>query len=195
MSVNRKETLHLIKEMLKGGTPDWYRFPHHYKAMVDEWHKQARENLLAECSAYKVDDQDLLAKVAERRVNMMRSAAFMKKLRTAGVRCFSHSSQLNDGTASLFAVIKQGMDAQPICSIQVPMMWEWSTLRIDPATDLPSGFRDIGWRSAVKCLIVQGALTEAHAHEIFGEPRNTRVSRVYRRILFDHRNDRRQNAA
>ena len=46
MAVDKKETLELIKRLLKGGTPDWYRFPQDYKSMVDEWHKEAQQNLL-----------------------------------------------------------------------------------------------------------------------------------------------------
>lgn len=199
MGVDRKETLGIIKQLLKGGTPDWYRFPGDYKAMVDEWHKEAHENLLAECRYYQVDDQETLSDPAGRRVNIMPAAVFMRKLRNEGkLTCFSHDSQLQDGSASLFVLMptKNGGEFQPMCSIQVPLMWEWSLLRIDPKTNLPTGFRDIGWRSAVRCLIMNGALTEQRAHEIFGKPRICRVSRSYRRMLFDyHNNMRRQNAA
>ena len=193
MSVDRKQTLGFIKELLKGGTPDWYRFPHDYKAMVDEWHREAQENLLEECKAYRVDDQQFLA--TPRRTNMLTASAFMRKLRAGGVKCFSHDSQLGDGSASLFAL--KGEEFIPVCSIQVPLMWEWSLLRIDPKTNLPTGFRDIGWRSAVKCLITEGVLTERRAHEIFGKPAEGAVSRIYRSLLWDFRNQRskQKNAA
>jgi hypothetical protein len=199
MGVDKRETLHLIKDLLKGGTPKWYAHPEDYKAMVDEWHKEAHQNLMAECRDYKVDDQDSLANPAGRRVNIMPAAVFMRKLRTeGGLTCFSHDSTLKDGSASLFVLMptKNGGEFKPMCSIQVPLMWEWSLLRLDPRTGLPSGFRDIGWRSAVRCLIFNGALTEKRAHEIFGKPRICAVSRRYRRMLFDFNNNmRRQNAA
>lgn len=198
MGVNKRETLDQIKQLLKSGTPDWYRFPKHYKAMVDEWHKEAHENLLAECRSYQVDDQDDLADRRGRRVNPMAAAFFMAKLRKAGLTCFSHDSPLQDHSASLFVLMpgEHGGEFQPMCSIQVPIMWEWSLLRIDPRTNLPTGFRDIGWRSAVRCLIVNGALTEERAHKIFGKPREAATSRRYRRMLWDHRNERgKANAA
>jgi ribosomal protein S21 len=193
MGVDRKQTLRLIKELLKGGTPDWYRFPQDYKAKVDEWHKEARENLLAECREYRFQDQDFLA--SPRRTNMLTAAAFMRKLRAGGVKCFSHDSTLGDSSASLFAL--KGQEFIPVCSIQVPQMWEWTCIRLDPKTQLPSGFRDIGWRSAVKCLITEGVLTERRAHEIFGKPAEGAVSRIYRRQLWDFRNQRskQKNAA
>jgi hypothetical protein len=198
MPVNKRQTLHVIKNLLKGGTPKWYSHPEDYREMVNEWHKEAKENLLAECRAYKVDDQDMLADPSDRRVQMMTAGNFMGKLRReGGLTCFSHDSQLADGSASLFVLMpgRNGSEFRPICSIQVPLMYEWSLLRIDPRTGLATGFRDIGWRSAVKCLIIQGALKESHAHEIFGRPREARVSRIYRRELWEYRNSRSKNAA
>jgi len=199
MSVDRKHTLHLIKSLLKGGTPDWYSRPQDYRAMVQEWHAEAQENLLAECREYKVEDQDSLADPAGRRVNIMPAAVLMRKLRDAGLTCFSHDSPLQDGSASLFVLMAtpKGGEWEPMCSIQVPLMWEWSLLRIDPSTNLPTGFRDIGWRSAVRCLITKGVLTEERAHEIFGKPRISAVSRRYRRMLWEHHNQRskQRNAA
>jgi hypothetical protein len=193
MSVDRRHTLHLIKELLKGGTPKWYSHPEDYKRLVQEWHKEAQENLLAECRDYKVDDQDSLADPAGRRVNIMPAAVFMRKLRNeGGLTCFSHDSTLKDGTASLFVLMPsaRGGEWEPMCSIQVPLMWEWSLLRLDPATQLPTGFRDVGWRSAVRCLIFKGALSEEQAHEIFGKPRISTVSKRYRRMLWEHHNQR-----
>lgn len=190
MSVDRRQVAEFVKNVLKGGTPRWLSHPEEYKAMVQEWHREAHENLLAECSAYKTQDQEILADPAGRRVNIMAAAEFMQKLRTAGLTCFSHDSTLADGSASLFALhsTPRGGEFEPVCSIQVPLMWEWSTIRLDPRTNLPSGFRDIGWRSAVRCLITQGVWTEAYAHKVFGAPRVCRQSTIYRRMLWEYRN-------
>jgi hypothetical protein len=197
MPIDRRQVEQFVASVLKHGTPDWVRFPRAFKAMVDEWHKQAQEALLEECEAYKVDDQELLADPRGRRVNMMSAASFMAKLRGAGLTCFSHDSPLADHTASLFVLMPsaQGGEFKPMCSIQVPLMWEWSLLRIDPRTNLPTGFRDIGWRSAVLALIRNGALNEWQAHAIFGKPREASVSKIHRRMLFDHRNRRNKNNA
>ena len=195
--IDRRQVEHFVKEQLKGGTPKWYSNPEDYKAMVDEWHREAKENLLAECRAYKFQDQDLLSNPAGRRVNPMSAAEFMRKLRTNGLTCFSHDSPLKDGSASLFVLVpsKDGGFFQPQCSIQVPLMWEWSTIRLDPKMQLPSGFRDIGWRSAVRCLIENGVWTEEKAHQVFGAPREASVSRIYRRMLCEHRNGGKRLAA
>lgn len=197
MSVNKRETLQVIKQLLKNGTPDWVRFPKDYKALADEWQKEAQQNLWDECYEYKTQDQDELADVRGRRVNIMAAAVFMRKLRSAGLTCFSHDSQLMDHSASLFVTPpgKERIGFIPICSIQVPLMWEWSLLRIDPRTNLASGFRDIGWRSAVRCLITNGVWSEEKAHQVFGEPRIAAVSRRYRRMLYEHRNGGKYYAA
>jgi hypothetical protein len=188
MSVDRRQVEQFVKEVLKSGTPKWVSHPEDYRQMVKEYHEQARENLLDECRMYKCQDQDFLA--IPRRENLMSAAVFMRKLRDAGLTCFSHDSTLGDGTASLFVLMptENGGQFKPMCSIQVPLMWEWSTIRLDPATQLPAGFRDIGWRSAVRCLITNGALTEDQAHVIFGKPREASVSRIYRKMLCEHRN-------
>lgn len=197
MSVDRSQVKQFIKATLKHGTPDWIRFPQHYKAMANECHREAQENLHAECRSYQAQDQEILSDPRGRRVNMMAAAVFMRKLRSAGLTCFSHDSELNDGSASLFVLraTPNGGEFEPVCSIQVPLMWEWSTLRIDPRTNLPEGFRDIGWRSAVRCLITQGVWTEEYAHKIFGAPRVARPSVIYRRMLWEYRNEGRRNAA
>lgn len=200
MGVQRKETLHVIKEILKHGTPKWYSHPEDYRQQINEWHKEAHENLLAECRAYRVDNQESLSNPAGRRVNMMAAAVFMRKLRNeGGLTCFSHDSTLQDGSASLFVLMptKNGGEFIPVCSIQVPLMWEWPLLRIDLRTNLPTGFRDIGWRCAVRCLITMGALSEERAHKIFGKPRVFAGSRIYRQMLWEYRNERskQKNAA
>ena len=200
MPVERAKTMQVIKQILKGGTPKWYSHPEDYRNLVAEWHKEAHENLLAECRYYKCDNQESLSNPAGRRVNLMAAAVFMRKLRTeGGLTCFSHDSTLQDGSASLFVLMPTAAGGAwtPMCSIQVPLMWEWPLIRVDPRTNLPSGFRDIGWRCAVRCLITSGALTEARAHEIFGKPRVFAGSRIYRQMLWEYKNQRskQKNAA
>lgn len=197
MAVDIKQAQQFIKNVLKGGTPGWVSRPQDYKQMVAEFHHKAHEALLEEAYAYRVQDQDLLASPS-RRMNIMAAAVFMRKLRTEGkLTCFSHDSPDGDGTASLFVLHATAAGGQflPVCSIQVPLMWEWSLIRIDPRTQLPNGFRDIGWRSAVRCLIMQGVLSEERAHQIFGAPREVPASRIYRRMLCEHRNGGKRRAA
>jgi hypothetical protein len=196
MSVDRRQVAAFVKEVLKHGTPDWIRFPEDYKRAAQEWDKQVREDLIRECRQYRNQDQDILADVKARRGNPMRASMFMKKLRAAGIKCFSHMSELNDGTASLFCVTPDNVVAEPVCSIQVPVMWEWTTIRMDPRTQLASGYRDIGWRSAMLGLIKKRVLSEDEAYKIFGRPRVSRVSKVWRKQLHAWKNgEDRKNAA
>lgn len=190
MAVDIRQAKHFIKEVLKGGTPGWISRPWEYRSMVDEFHREAAENLMWECRFWHIDEQISLADPAGRRVNIMTAAEFMKNLRSAGLTCFSHDSTLQDHTASLFVLMPtvNGGEFKPVCSIQVPLMWEWSLIRLDPRTGLVNGFRDIGWRSAVRCLIMMGALGEERAYEIFGRPRISRVSLLHRRHLYEYRN-------
>lgn len=197
MAVDIGQVRQFVKEQLKGGTPKWIAHPEDYRQMVAEFHAKAQEALLDECYAYKCQDQDLLADPS-RRMNLMPAAVFMRKLRNEGkLTCFSHDSPDRDGSASLFVLIPtaKGGEFAPICPIQVPLMWEWSLVRLDPRTQLPSGFRDIGWRSAVRCLVMRGILTEQKAHQIFGAPREVPASRIYRRMLCEYRNGGRRRAA
>lgn len=198
MAVDMKQVHGFVKGVLKHGTPRWLSHPRDYTGMVNEWHAKVREDLQRECLEYRSEEQDELSETRGRRVNMMAAAVFMRKLRTEGkLTCYSHDSVLNDGSASLFVLLptSQGGVFVPMASIQVPLMWEWTTMRIDENTGLAVGYRDIGWRSAVCSLIKNGALTEEKAHRIFGKPREFSGSKYYRRQLFEIRNGGKRNAA
>jgi hypothetical protein len=195
MPVDRRQVSAFVKEVLKHGTPDWIKFPEDYKYAAQEWDKSVREDLIRDCMQYRNQDQEVLSDVKARRGNPMRASMFMKKLRAAGIKCFSQMSQLNDGTASLFCLTPDSLIPEPICTIQVPMMWEWTTIRMDPRTNLPNGYRDVGWRSSQLGLIRKRVLTEEQSYKIFGRPRVSRVSKVWRKQLHAWKNgENRTNA-
>lgn len=198
MAIDKKNVREFVKGVLKHGTPRWLSHPRDYTSMVNEWIAKVKQDLRDECDAYRSNEQDELSDPRGRRVNMMAAAVFMRKLRTEGkLTCYSHDSQLKDGSASLFVLLptQDGGVFVPQASLQVPLMWEWTTMRIDPNTGLAMGYRDIGWRSAVCSLIRNGALTEERAHQIFGKPREFSGSRFYRATLFESRNGGKRNAA
>jgi hypothetical protein len=185
-----KATQRAIKEILKDGTPDWVSHPEHYRQMAEEDRQAHLENARRAAAHYKVRGQDILADFGTRFVNIMSATEFMRKLRSAGVTCWSHESQLRNGTAGLHCVTQSWNGAKPIyvASIQVPWMCEWTIVRTD-AHGLVTGFRFIGWRDAVKALITKKVLTEAQAHKVFGAPREAAVSSLYREDLKAFRNN------
>jgi hypothetical protein len=180
-------TASTIRELLKDGTPDWVSHPEHYRAMAEEDKAMHRENTLRMAAEYAVEDQDLFTDEESRKVNIMHAVDFMRKLRAAGVKCFSHDSQLRNGTAGLHAIVPGDGGAQCtfIATMQVPFMCEWSVIKTD-AYGAMTGFKYIGWRDSVLALIRKRVLTEEKAHEIFGPPRGA-ASRRYRRLLKEFR--------
>jgi hypothetical protein len=65
-------------------------------------------------------------------------------------------------------------------------MIEWSVLRLDDH-GIANGEEYRGWRTVVSQLILKGVLTEKRAHEIFGRPTDSIVSRKYRQRLWEYR--------
>ena len=187
-----RTTTETIKQLLADGTPDWFSHPEDYKNFADESYQYDLETSKGMVLEYRMEDQDQLIDFKARNVNLMGSKDFVLRLRENGVHCIAHYNGM-PGTAGLWAIVptKHGSDVRFITSIQIPAMIEWSVLRLD-AHGLPNGCDYIGWRTAVSMLIRKGVLTEERAHEIFGRPTDSIVSRRYRRTLYAHRH-RRQN--
>lgn len=182
-----KTTQETIKKLLAGGTPDWVSHPEDYRAYAQEAQlaeKEISDNLV---SQYRMEDQDLLIDAKARFVNIMPTHIFAQKLTNAGIKNFAMDSGMA-GTVGLW-VVRSGMsgfEAKYICYIQVPAMIEWSILRLDDH-GLPNGEHYRGWRTVVSQLILKGILTEKRAHEIFGRPTDSIVSRKYRQRLYEYR--------
>lgn len=180
-----------IKELLKDGTPDWFTHPEDYKNYAKEafaYDKETSDNMVAE---YRMEDMDILTDFAARNVNIMSTKNFILKLRDNGIRCSAMYNGM-PGTAGLWAIVPtdHGPDVRYICFVQIPAMIEWSVLRLDDH-NLPNGEDYRGWRTVISELIKKGAVTERRAHEIFGRPTDSIVSRRYRRTLhgFRHRTE------
>lgn len=183
---NRKATNETIKKILANGTPHWVRFPHEYKSYVKESfaaEKQQSDELVAQ---YRLEGQDELTDFKARYVNIKQTIDIINTLRKNGVKCFTIDNGL-EGTIALWAQKPGNKDYVYVTYIQIPFCPEWDILRLD-RHDLPAGLDYRGWRSMMVELVKKEVLTEERAHEIFGKPVEGRVSRFYRRNLYDYRN-------
>ena len=173
-----------IKQLLAGGTPDWVSHPEDYKNFVKEAFAAEKEMSDQQVESYKMDGQDLLSDEKPRKVHIITTRDFIKKLRDNGVRCFTVDNGLA-GTVGLWAA--RGTQMVYVCYLQIPCMYEWSVLRLD-AHNLPDGERFRGWRTVLMQLIMKDILTEEEAHKIFGKPTGGIVSSIYRKSLWARRN-------
>lgn len=184
-----KTTRETIKQLLAGGTPNWVKWPQDYRAFVKEQFAAQKEVSDRMAKFYQIEDQDILQNAEGRKVNAMATRDFIQKLRANGVKCFTIDNGFPPQTVALWA-IKPGTDYPTyICYLQVPAMYEWSVLKVD-SHNVPMGEDFRGWRTVLSQLIIKDILTEARAHEIFGKPVLNKISRVYRRTLWHHRNDK-----
>lgn len=183
----RKVTEESIKVLLKNGTPDWYKHPKDYKNFAIEYTQSEHENNRALVSEFRMEDQDILVDFRARNVNIMSTKDFVLKLRANGIKCFALYHGM-PGTCGLWVVVpsSNGAVLRSIGMMQTPAQIEWSVLRLDEH-GLPAGEDYRGWRTLVCLLVRKGILTERRAHEIFGRPTDSIVSRRYRRTLYAHR--------
>jgi len=181
-----KTTRETIQKLLANGTPNWVKWPEDYKAFAKE--EMAREKEVSDlmASSYKMPDQEILTDKKARLVNIMHGRDFVQKLRDNGVKCFTFDNGM-PSTVGLWAVKPGTEEAVYICFMQIPYMSEWSVLRVDKH-GVPWGEEYRGWRTVLCQLILKEILTEEQAHKIFGKPALNRISRVYRRTLWQFRN-------
>jgi hypothetical protein len=183
---NLTATRESIKQLLSGGTPDWCRFPEDYRQFVKESFAAEREQSLSQVAEYRHPDQILLTDAAPRKVNVIVTREFIRKLRNNGVKCFTVYNGM-PGTAGLWACTPFSDEMKYMCYVQIPAMYEWSVMRLDNH-NLPNGEDFRGWRTVLSQIIIKEVLTEKKAHEIFGRPVEAAVSRLYRRTMWNFRN-------
>jgi hypothetical protein len=185
-----KATRETIRQLLANGTPNWVKWPQDYKAFVKESFAREKEISDTMAKAYQIEDQDILANPEGRKVNATPTRDFIKKLRDNGVKCFTVDNGYPPQTVALWAIRPGSDEAIYVCYLQVPAMYEWSVLKLD-RHNVPRGEDFRGWRTVLSQLIIKDILTETRAHEIFGKPALNKISRVYRRTLYFHRNRKR----
>jgi hypothetical protein len=185
-------TQNTIKQILKDGTPNWVRWPKDYKQFAMETYLADREVSETMASRYKMEKQEELLNTVARKVNPISTREFIRKLRKAGVKCYSIDLGFPPQTVGLWA-FKPGSDRViPVAYLQVPAMVEWSVLRLDPR-GLPNGEAFRGWRTVEAELIKKGIISEAKANQIFGRPVDGYVSWRFRQDLYWFRNKRKQD--
>lgn len=179
-----------IQSMLSGGTPNWVRWPQDYKAFAKEAFaaEKERSDLMAE--RYKMEDQESLTNESARKVNPMSTLEFLQKLRKFGIKCFIIDNGLPKTVALWCLPPKQLQKARYVCYMQVPGMYEWSVLKVDPH-GVPMGEKFRGWRTVIAQLIEKEILTEYQAHQIFGKPSHNPIFSRYHETLWEIRNGRR----
>jgi len=178
-----------VKMLLANGTPDWVKRPKEFKNYAREAFLREKEISDEMVDRYKMEDQDDLTNIKARHVNRMDTDEFMRKLRHAGIKCFTVYNGLQ-GTVGLWCIPPRVTGkARYVCYLRTPFMYEWSTLKLDNH-NLPAGELR-GWRTAVVELVKCEILTEWQAHRIFGSPSDADVFRRYRESLWEIRNGKR----
>lgn len=186
-------TSETIKLLLADGTPDWVKWPKDFKNYAREAFLREKEISDEMVERYQMDDQEDLTNVKARHVNPMHVDEFMRKLRSAGIKCFTVFNGL-PGTVGLWCIPPRVTGrARYVCYLRTPFMFEWSTLKLD-AHNLPAGELR-GWRTAIVELVKTEILTEWQAHQIFGNPSGNPCFRRYRESLWEIRNGKRYTEA
>jgi hypothetical protein len=179
-----------IQQMLAGGTPNWFKWPHEYKSHVKESFAAEKEISNKMAAQYKWDDQEQLTNEVARKVNPMSTRDFMKKLQANGIKAVVMDNGLK-GTVGLWATPPNRTNKlRYVCYLQVPAMYEWSVLRLDNH-GIPSGEAFRGWRTVAIQLVEKEIITEQQCHKIFGVPSPNVISARYFRSLWEKRNGKR----
>ena len=184
-----------IQLMLAGGIPNWVKFPEDYRQFVKESFAREKEISDEMAEQYQMEDQQYLTNRKARMVNLMSTDNFVAKLRQNGIKCFTvyngyalPSKHPLKMTIALWCIPpKQTARARYICYLQIPAMYEWSVLAVNPH-NVPIGEAFRGWRTVLIQLIKKEILTEFQAHPIFGYPSENIIFRRYRQSLWEIRN-------
>ena len=185
-------TQEAIGEILKDGTPNWVKWPNEYKSMAKESFASHREDSERMASQYKWADQAMLTDKKSRQVNGISTRDFItRKLRANGITCtLLQSDYINHGggpTAALWCVVpNRANKLRFVCYVDIPMMYEWSVLKLDQY-GIPSGEESRGWRTVAVQLVEKDIITEAQCHKIFGAPPANKISDRYYRTLWEKR--------
>lgn len=150
---------------------------------VEEYYRLHELNVDAR-KQHRFPDQEELATRREGRILHMNE--FMHKLRSAGLNAWYTNKGGMARTLGLYVShegLKTGCQHAPgaphyVGFVQVPFMQEFEELHFDHHK-LPLGSKRRGWRTILLRLIEQQMLTETKAHEVFGEPLGSVVSRRY----------------
>lgn len=193
LSRNMPETQAAIREILKHGTPDWFKRPEEYRNFAIEEYEREHENSRMAVREYRITDQELLTDQSicpdsARLINFMHVRDFFTTLRSHGVQCFMRWNGIEQ-QASIYAVCphERLKGHQYITYLHIPWMPEWSTWKLDDH-GLLNGESARGWRTVLYQLVKNRVITEQQMTDIFGEPHGP-ASVLHRRALWKLRND------
>lgn len=185
-----------IQTMLAGGTPNWVKWPHEYKAYAKECFAAEKENSDKMGMGYRWHDQDVLTNKEARQINPIKTRDFLERwLRPAGIKFTVMDNKFRNAvgvpTVGLWCVPPTRTNKlRYVCYLDVPFMWEWSVLKLDNH-GIPSGEESRGWRTVAVQLVEKEIITEQQCHKIFGVPSPNQVSARYFRSLWEKRNGKR----
>jgi len=183
-----------IQKMLAGGTPNWVKWPQDYTSFMKESFAEEKQKSDKMGKQYRWADQEMLTNKVARRINGINSRDFIeKKLKANGIVAHAFASQWrNHGggpTVGLWCIPPSRSKLRYVCYMDVPMMFEWSILKLDNH-GLPSGEESRGWRTVVVQLVEKDIITEKQCHKIFGVPGANAISARYYRSLWEKRHGR-----
>jgi hypothetical protein len=196
-----RRTERSVKQILANGTPRWVSHPKDFKHWAQEMYLKDKEDSDKQVSGYRIEGQDLLTDEKARKINPMATRDFIKKLRDNGVKCFTYQVQSDKTPGSIVNTVGlwcevpsqrgighlyQGIRHQYITWMDIPMMYEWSILRVDPH-GLPIGEKYRGWRTVISEMVKRKVFSEQKAHQMFGLP-SGRQSLFYRKRMHIYRN-------
>lgn len=184
-----RTTEETVKLLLADGTPDWVKHPKDFKNYAREAMIREKEISDEMVEQYQMDDQEDLTNLAARMVNRLSTDEFLRKLRNAGIKCFTVYNGLPN-TVGLWCIPPKitGV-ARYVCYLRTPFMYEWSVLKLD-SHNLPAGELR-GWRTVCMELVKADVLTEWQVNQIFGAPSEAKPFRRYRISMWEIRNGKR----
>jgi hypothetical protein len=141
-------------------------------------------------AGYRWERQEELSEAheKERMGKPMHANELIQKLQACGLECGLRRTRHRQMMA-LDGVVKVNGVMRPeyLCWVQVPMMPEYSVMYFDDH-HLPTTEKYRGWRTVLIQLIQRGAISEASAKRVFGEPTGRMAPRRYRQQLYAIRN-------
>jgi hypothetical protein len=161
-----------------------------HSAMTEDLYAELKEGNTNRVANYRWDNQEELGEEheAERMGKAMHANELMSGLKRCGLECGLRKTKIRqmmglDGVVKINGV----MQVTYLCWVQVPWMPEYSVMYFDEHK-LPTSEKYRGWRTVLTQLIQQGAITEADAKRVFGEPTGHMVSRRFRSQMYAIRN-------
>jgi hypothetical protein len=151
---------------------------------------ELRENNLNTAQGYKLPDSDLMRRNEVQRIGRrMTHNDFLKTLRKK-LKCWYNPVPYK-GIVGLRAIRRgyEQLGVQYVCGVQLGRATEFDRFHYDQR-GVELNKKNIGWRSVLVQLISKGFLSEREAHELFGRPIENDASLLYRKHLWNLRNNR-----